>query len=160
MLFNLLICLYVFKLIQTSKLPNLPFWNKGRHYLLHSSGFEPAKCKTVPLYVTSFGYTVLRFLKLRNNPSKFRLLWSTFSFRYFTVEVIPEQKPNLQGFHLNSKELAKSILNCIQELHGDFGVAAVTTGFKGLHCFLLHIILTIIIYWTKCAKNMLLIYLT
>uniref|UniRef100_A0A1B6GM52 Ribonuclease P/MRP protein subunit POP5 n=1 Tax=Cuerna arida TaxID=1464854 RepID=A0A1B6GM52_9HEMI len=57
-----------------------------------------------------------------------------FKHRYFTVEIIPDHLPKLESFQINSHELTKGILNCIQELHGDFGVAAVTSGFKAKYC--------------------------
>uniref|UniRef100_A0A1B6MJ80 Uncharacterized protein n=2 Tax=Graphocephala atropunctata TaxID=36148 RepID=A0A1B6MJ80_9HEMI len=57
-----------------------------------------------------------------------------FKHRYFTVEVIPANVPKSEGFQMTSNALSKGILNCIQNLHGDFGVAAVTSGFKAKYC--------------------------
>lgn len=55
-------------------------------------------------------------------------------FRYITVEInssmIPESKP----LCLKSKIFHETVMNKIQQMHGDFGIAAVRTGFLTKYC--------------------------
>ncbi|XP_073943468.1 POP5 ribonuclease P/MRP subunit [Choristoneura fumiferana] len=57
-----------------------------------------------------------------------------FKNRYVTVEIsspmIPENKP----LSLKSKIFHETVMTKIQQLHGDFGVAAVRTGFLTKYC--------------------------
>ncbi|CAB3228684.1 unnamed protein product [Arctia plantaginis] len=57
-----------------------------------------------------------------------------FKNRYVTVEIdcpmIPDNKP----LHLKPKIFHDTVMNKIQQLHGDFGVAAITTGFLTKYC--------------------------
>ncbi|CAG4988407.1 unnamed protein product [Parnassius apollo] len=57
-----------------------------------------------------------------------------FKNRYITVEItsplIPENKP----LALKSKIFHDTVLDKIQQLHGDFGIAAVRTGFLTKYC--------------------------
>ncbi|CAG4912282.1 unnamed protein product [Colias eurytheme] len=57
-----------------------------------------------------------------------------FKNRYVTVEiaspVVPESKP----LSIKSSMLNETILNKINQLHGDFGVAAVRSGFLTKYC--------------------------
>ncbi|XP_054258101.1 ribonuclease P/MRP protein subunit POP5 [Macrosteles quadrilineatus] len=57
-----------------------------------------------------------------------------FKHRYFTVEVIPGHKPNSHSFKLKSQDLHQCLLNTVQKLHGDYGIAAVLGGFKAKYC--------------------------
>ncbi|XP_047115813.1 ribonuclease P/MRP protein subunit POP5 [Schistocerca piceifrons] len=57
-----------------------------------------------------------------------------FKNRYFAVEVNPTGKQQKAPFYLNSYALQASILKKVEQLHGDFGIAAVQAGFTAKYC--------------------------
>lgn len=54
-----------------------------------------------------------------------------FSFRYIAVEVNPLGVCGSKPYTLNPRDLYKSVIDTVQTLHGDFGVAAISAGFAG-----------------------------
>jgi hypothetical protein len=51
--------------------------------------------------------------------------------RYFVVEVNPVQEKRDAALELRPASLYQSILKKLQQLHGDFGVAAAKSGLAG-----------------------------
>ncbi|GLV34119.1 POP5 ribonuclease P/MRP subunit [Carabus blaptoides fortunei] len=58
-----------------------------------------------------------------------------FKNRYLLVEVNPE-KPilNYEPYKINPDTLYRAVIKKVQQLHGDFGVAAVKSGFLAKYC--------------------------
>lgn len=54
--------------------------------------------------------------------------------RYITVEIVAPIVPENKPLQLRPKIFHDTLLNKIQHLHGDFGVAAVTNGFLTKYC--------------------------
>ncbi|CAH2086165.1 unnamed protein product [Euphydryas editha] len=57
-----------------------------------------------------------------------------FKHRYITVELILPKVPEYKPFYLKSHILSETILEKIQQVHGDFGLAAVKNGFVAKYC--------------------------
>ncbi|XP_072943811.1 ribonuclease P/MRP protein subunit POP5 [Epargyreus clarus] len=57
-----------------------------------------------------------------------------FKNRYVTVEINSPQVPENKPLTLKSNLFYETVLEKIQQLHGDFGVAAVRTGFLTKYC--------------------------
>ena len=53
-------------------------------------------------------------------------------FRYITVEVNPLGVSGTKPYTIHPVALKNAVIDGIQTLHGDFGVAAVSGGFAGL----------------------------
>ncbi|XP_034937968.1 uncharacterized protein Pop5 [Chelonus insularis] len=56
-----------------------------------------------------------------------------FKNRYFTIEIIPNSQ-NEKPLTLNSSALYNAIIKKIQQLYGDFGVAAIKSGLNAKYC--------------------------
>ncbi|KAM3963073.1 POP5 ribonuclease P/MRP subunit [Aphomia sociella] len=57
-----------------------------------------------------------------------------FKNRYVTVEIEAPEIPDARPLHLKSRIFHDTVLNKIQQLHGDFGIAAVRNGFLTKYC--------------------------
>lgn len=57
-----------------------------------------------------------------------------FKNRYFAVEINPIDKQQKAPFYLNSYALQASVFKKVEQLHGDFGIAAVQAGFTAKYC--------------------------
>lgn len=57
-----------------------------------------------------------------------------FKNRYITIEIICPSLPENTPLTLKSGAFHESVMNKIQYLHGDYGVAAVRTGFIAKYC--------------------------
>ncbi|CAH0406336.1 unnamed protein product [Chilo suppressalis] len=57
-----------------------------------------------------------------------------FKNRYITVEITCPMVPNNKPLHLKSKIFHETVLNKVQQLHGDFGVASIRNGFLTKYC--------------------------
>ncbi|XP_059482620.1 ribonuclease P/MRP protein subunit POP5 [Neocloeon triangulifer] len=57
-----------------------------------------------------------------------------FKNRYLVLEAIPIDGKNKSKFHMKPQALYSAILEKIELLHGDFGVAAVRNGFLTKYC--------------------------
>ncbi|XP_047512005.1 ribonuclease P/MRP protein subunit POP5 [Pieris napi] len=57
-----------------------------------------------------------------------------FKNRYITIEISSPEIPERQPLYLKPSAIYEAILAKIQQLHGDFGVAAVRTGFLTKYC--------------------------
>ncbi|XP_026758081.1 ribonuclease P/MRP protein subunit POP5 [Galleria mellonella] len=57
-----------------------------------------------------------------------------FKNRYVTVEIEAPEVPDSRPLYLKSKIFHESVINKIQQLYGDFGVAAVRTGLLTKYC--------------------------
>ncbi|XP_075969875.1 POP5 ribonuclease P/MRP subunit [Anticarsia gemmatalis] len=57
-----------------------------------------------------------------------------FKNRYITVEINSPMVPDNRPLQLKSRIFHDTLLGKIQQLHGDFGVAAVVTGFLTKYC--------------------------
>nr|CAG4635155.1 EOG090X0GYO [Alona affinis] len=59
-----------------------------------------------------------------------------FKNRYFTVEIVPEQCQGLytEAFPLKDHEILRSVLTTTEQIHGEFGAAAVTNGLNVKYC--------------------------
>ncbi|XP_047527992.1 ribonuclease P/MRP protein subunit POP5 [Vanessa atalanta] len=57
-----------------------------------------------------------------------------FKNRYITVEIVSPTVPEYKALSLKSKLFNDMIFEKIQQLHGDFGVAAVKNGFLTKYC--------------------------
>ncbi|XP_045445892.1 ribonuclease P/MRP protein subunit POP5 [Melitaea cinxia] len=57
-----------------------------------------------------------------------------FKHRYITVELIVPKLPEYKPIYLKSSVLNDTILEKLQQLHGDFGLAAVKNGFVTKYC--------------------------
>uniref|UniRef100_A0A2A4KBI6 Ribonuclease P/MRP protein subunit POP5 n=1 Tax=Heliothis virescens TaxID=7102 RepID=A0A2A4KBI6_HELVI len=57
-----------------------------------------------------------------------------FKHRYVTVEIVAPIVPDDKPLHLKPKIFHDTLLNKIQLMHGDFGVAAITNGFLTKYC--------------------------
>lgn len=55
-------------------------------------------------------------------------------FRYLVVEVKQMGKTHEDSLHLAPAALHNSIMQKVQQLHGDFGVAAIRAGFTAKYC--------------------------
>ncbi|KAE8742469.1 hypothetical protein FOCC_FOCC012023 [Frankliniella occidentalis] len=54
--------------------------------------------------------------------------------RYIAVEVNPLGLSGTKSFSLNGRDLYKAVLDAVQKLHGDFGVAAISSGYSAKYC--------------------------
>ncbi|XP_063620488.1 ribonuclease P/MRP protein subunit POP5 [Cydia splendana] len=57
-----------------------------------------------------------------------------FKNRYITVEISSPMVPDNKPLSLKSRIFHETVLNKIQQLHGDFGVAAIRIGFLTKYC--------------------------
>lgn len=57
-----------------------------------------------------------------------------FVFRYTTIEIASPMVPENKPLNLKQSILHETVINKIQQLHGDFGVASVRTGFLTKYC--------------------------
>ncbi|XP_044733303.1 ribonuclease P/MRP protein subunit POP5 [Chrysoperla carnea] len=57
-----------------------------------------------------------------------------FKNRYVTVEITPVEKHSAKIFELKPNGLYNAIIAKVQQLHGDFGVAAIKAGFVAKYC--------------------------
>ncbi|CAG9114735.1 unnamed protein product [Plutella xylostella] len=57
-----------------------------------------------------------------------------YYFRYLTVAISSPSVPNEKPLGLRSGVFHEAVLDKIQQLHGDFGVAAVRSGFLAKYC--------------------------
>ncbi|CAH0721888.1 unnamed protein product, partial [Brenthis ino] len=57
-----------------------------------------------------------------------------FKNRYITVEIQAPKIPDCKPLYFKSKILYDTLIEKIQQLHGDFGVAAVKTGLVAKYC--------------------------
>lgn len=54
--------------------------------------------------------------------------------RYFVAEIEVKDMPSHAPVMLSHNKLKSNIINKIQQIHGDFGVAAILTGFRIKYC--------------------------
>lgn len=54
--------------------------------------------------------------------------------RYFAVEIEPRSGPSHAPLNIRKAALYSAILNKVQEMHGDFGSAAMRNGFTTKYC--------------------------
>lgn len=54
--------------------------------------------------------------------------------RYFAVEIEPKSGPSHAPLAIRKTALYTTILNKVQQMHGDFGSAAMTNGFATKYC--------------------------
>jgi hypothetical protein len=59
-----------------------------------------------------------------------RCLISLYDFRYFTAEIIPLDSTT-QPLNLKTYDIVTSILNVTEQIHGEFGAAAIKNGLEG-----------------------------
>ncbi|KAL0894147.1 hypothetical protein ABMA27_014180 [Loxostege sticticalis] len=57
-----------------------------------------------------------------------------FKHRYITVEIASPLVPDSKPLNLRPKIFHDSVLNKIQQLHGDFGIASIRNGFLTKYC--------------------------
>ncbi|KAG8193742.1 hypothetical protein JTE90_005040 [Oedothorax gibbosus] len=50
-------------------------------------------------------------------------------YRYILAEIVSDAHKNKLKFPLGEHELKQKILNCVQETHGDYGLACIQPGF-------------------------------
>lgn len=63
------------------------------------------------------------------------MLIYNLTFRYIIVEINPEHPiQNLESFTITSESIYHAVNNKVQQLHGDFGSAAIRSGFIGKYC--------------------------
>lgn len=55
-------------------------------------------------------------------------------YRYLAVAIDVLDSPPHAPFTVSQSQLYSSITNVVEKIHGDFGVASITTGFKVKYC--------------------------
>ncbi|XP_071451156.1 ribonuclease P/MRP protein subunit POP5 [Hetaerina americana] len=57
-----------------------------------------------------------------------------FKNRYIALRIDPNKLPSNSVYKISSSALYHSILNKVQQLHGDFGTASIKVGFSAKYC--------------------------